>query len=84
MRLLLSVLLAFTCVFAPRGSAQTSDESNLVLTIVGGVVTGHPLWTIDRQPLCLLNGSGACSGLYDTLLLKRSITSSVEIWKMNS
>ena len=51
MRLLLSVLLAFTCVFAPRGSAQTGDESNLVLTIVGGVVTGHPLWTIDRQPL---------------------------------
>jgi hypothetical protein len=79
MRLLLSVLLAFTCVFAPRGSAQTSDESNLVLTIVGGVVTGHPLWTIDRQPFCLLNSGGACSGLYDTLRLSRSITSSIAL-----
>jgi hypothetical protein len=79
MRLLLSVLLAFTCVFPTRGSAQTSDESNLVLTIVGGVATGHPLWTIDRQPFCLLNSSGACSGLYDTLRLSRSITSSVAI-----
>lgn len=79
MRLSLSVLLAFTCIFAPRGSAQTSDESNLVLSIVGGVVTGHPLWTIDRQPFCLLNPNGSCSGLYDTLRLSRSITSSVAI-----
>jgi len=79
MRLLLSVLLAFTCVVPTRGSAQTGDESNLVLTIVGGVVTGHPLWTIDRQPFCLLNSSGSCSGLYDTLRLSRSITSSVAI-----
>lgn len=81
MRLLLSVLLAFTCVTAaPRPAhAQTGDESNLVLTIAGGVVTGHPLWTIDRQPFCLLNPSGACSGLYDTLRLSRSVISSVGI-----
>jgi hypothetical protein len=81
MRLLASVLLAFTWVFAapPPASAQTGSESNLVLTILGGVVTGHPLWTIDRQPFCLLNSSGACSGLYDTLRLSRSITSSIAI-----
>jgi hypothetical protein len=79
MRLLSSVLLASTCAFVTPVRAQTPDHSNLVLTIVGGVVTGHPLWTIDRQPFCLLNGSGACSGFYDTLQLRRSITSSVSI-----
>lgn len=81
MRLISSVLTAFTCTFAfaTPGTAQTGDQSNIVLTIIGGVVNGHSLWTIDRQPLCLLNSGGACSGLYDTLRLSRSITSSVAI-----
>jgi hypothetical protein len=54
-------------------AAQTGSQSNLVLTIFGGTVFGHSLWTVDRQPISVLDASGR----YDTLRLSRTINSSL-------
>ena len=71
-------VLVLVLAGASRAAAQTSQQPTIVLTIGGGVITGHGLWTIDKQPLCLLNQStGSCSGLYDTLTLSRSISPSI-------
>jgi hypothetical protein len=65
-------------VAAATASAQANPQPTVALTIGGGVVTGHGLWTVDRQPLCVLNqGSGACTGVYDTLRLSRSVSPSL-------
>jgi hypothetical protein len=69
------LVLAGTSVAA----AQAGQQPTIALTIGGGVVTGHELWTIDKQPLCLLNTNGTCSNNYDTLRLSRSISSSLVI-----
>ncbi len=53
-------------------AAQTGPEANLVLTIFGGTVTGHELWTVAKQPFTVLNTT-----TYDTLELSRSIVSSL-------
>jgi hypothetical protein len=68
------VILAL--VVASPAVAQTSPQPTIVLTIGGGVVTGHGLWTVD-QPLCVLGSGGVCSGLYDTLRIARSISPSL-------
>lgn len=57
----------------PPAAAQTGSEANLVLTIFGGTVTGHDLWTIDKQPFSVPDGSGRT----DTLRLSRVINSSL-------
>lgn len=70
--------------------AQTGDQTNLVLSIFGGVVAGHSLWSVPRQPLCVLNGSGGnyngceqysnppdSGNLSDTLSFARDVSSSV-------
>lgn len=65
---------------APPAAAQTGEQPNLVLTLFGGAMTGHSLWHIPNQPLCVLLGSGSatsCSAEYDTLDLARDITSSI-------
>src|SRR6266513_1694354 len=67
------VLLALTSLPLVPAIAQKGPEANLVLTILAGTITGHSLWTVEKQPLCLGN---PCSGLYDTLHLARSINSS--------
>ena len=78
MRSFVFVPIAFTCLLVAPAAAQTGPQSNLVLTILGGAVTGHDLWTIDKQPICVIpSGGGACSGNYDTLRLARSIGSSL-------
>lgn len=64
-------------LLASPAAAQTSPQPTIVLTISGGVVTGHGLWTVERQPLCILGGGGACSGTYDTLRIARSISPSL-------
>lgn len=73
-----------TCVFlvllgggTSPAFAQQSQQPTIVLTIGGGVVTGHGLWAINRQPICLLNGGGTCSGLYDTMRIARTISPSL-------
>ena len=69
------VMLAL--LLAAPAAAQTSPQPTIVLTISGGVVTGHGLWAIERQPLCILGGGGACTGTYDTLRIARSISPSL-------
>lgn len=71
------VTCALTFALWSPTSAQTRSEANLVLTILGGAVTGHSLWTVDKQPLCVLDSNRQCTGQYDTLRLSRSMTSSV-------
>jgi hypothetical protein len=75
MRSFVLAAFALACIVPSSAAAQRGSEANLVLTIVGGVVTGHALWTVDKQPLCV--GSTVCSGQYDTLRLSRSINSSL-------
>ena len=70
-----SVILAL--LLASPAAAQTKPQPTIVLTISGGVVTGHGLWTVEKQPLCVLGGGGACTGLYDTLRIARSISPSL-------
>lgn len=65
-------ILALTGALVVPAAAQTGSESNLVLTIFGGTVTGHSLWTVGKQPLTVLGTSQ-----YDTLDLSRSISSSI-------
>jgi len=77
MRPVLCVTLALIVVSS--AAAQTKSQPNIVLTIGAGVVTGHGLWTVDKQPICLLGGGGVCTGQYDTLRIARSISPSLII-----
>jgi hypothetical protein len=78
----LLVVLAF-----PPGSvtAQTLGQPNLVLTLFGGVVAGHSLWSISQQPLCVLatapgtSGAFTCTSQYDTLHVTRDISPSLTL-----
>jgi hypothetical protein len=91
MKRLASVLFAFALVSAPLAlQAQEGGQTNLVLSIYGGVNAGHSLWAVGRQPLCVLLGS---SGTYtqcetfktatdsgnvsDTLAFARDVSSSL-------
>ena len=69
------VILAL--VLASSAPAQTNPQPTIVLTIGGGVATGHGLWTVEKQQLCVLGGAGACTGTYDTLRIARSISPSL-------
>ena len=64
--------LVATCALCAPAAAQTGSEANLALTIFGGTVTGHSLWTVGKQPLTVLGTTK-----YDTLDLSRSVTSSL-------
>jgi len=62
--------------------AQTGPEPTIVLTLFGGVTSGHSLWHLDRQPLCVLQRSGSaynCTPQYDTLELGRDIGTSLVV-----
>lgn len=80
-----SVLFAFALVPAAL-SAQVGDQTNLVLSIFGGVSAGHALWSIPRQPLCVLMGGppsyngclqSSSGDVADTLALARDVSSSL-------
>lgn len=91
MKRLACVLLAFALVSAPRTlPAQEGDQSNLVLSIFGGLNAGHSLWSIARQPVCVLLGSNgnytSCEtfktatdsgNVSDTLAFARDVSSSL-------
>jgi len=68
---------------SPRSvTAQTLGQPNLVLTLFGGVVAGHSLWSIGQQPLCVLAGSAptfTCTSQYDTLRVTRDIAASLTL-----
>lgn len=73
MRLATCALLLLTGI--STATAQTPSGSQLVLTILGGAVGGHSLWTVPKQPLLSLVDSGQ----FDTLRLSREITSSIVV-----
>jgi hypothetical protein len=75
MKPLPSVLLALSLA-APAVTAQTGSQPSLVLTIFAGAATGNGLWSIPRQPFCVLAGT-SCSSLIDTLRLTRVVSSSL-------
>ncbi len=68
------------CVFVvlvsvSTASAQTPSRAQLVLTILGGAVSGHSLWEVDRQPVAV----AGVPGEYDTLHLTREVSSSIVV-----
>jgi len=73
MKRLVSVLFAFALVSPLALQAQEGDQTNLVLSIFGGLNTGHSLWSIARQPVCVLLGS---SGTYTTCETYKTLTDS--------
>jgi len=86
MRPLSFVPLLVVLASPPRPvTAQTLGEPNLVLTLFGGAVAGHSLWSIDRQPLCVLattpgtSGAFNCTSQYDTLRVTRDIAASLTL-----
>jgi len=90
---LASVLCAFALVSAPvalHAQDSESGQTNLVLSVFGGINAGHSLWNIARQPLCVLQGSGGnyngcqqyktatdSGNLSDTLSFSRDVSSSI-------
>ena len=75
MRTFLLGLLALASAPLASAAGQRGSQPTLVLTIMGGTVTGHSLWRVDKQPLCV--GAASCTGQYDTLNIGRSIGSSL-------
>lgn len=76
MRSFAFVPIALTCVLSATAAAQTGQESNLVLTVLAGTSTGHSLWAVGKQPLCVFDAVNQCTSQYDTLGLSRSVGSS--------
>ena len=68
---LLATVLAATCL-AAGAAAQEPGQPTLILTVYGGVGSGHQLWDVDRQPLLYL---GSTSNPADTVRLNRQMTS---------
>src|SRR5262245_52715778 len=60
-------------------NAQTPSRAQLILTILGGAVTGHSLWDVPIQPVTVLDASGVPTGVNDTVHLAREVTSSVVV-----
>ena len=63
----------------PVASAQTPSRAQLVLTILGGAVTGHSLWEVPIQPVAVLDSSLVPTGVNDTVHLRREVTSSIVV-----
>ncbi|HWC73228.1 MAG TPA: hypothetical protein VG454_04755, partial [Gemmatimonadales bacterium] len=57
-------------VFVPPARAQTPSRAELVLTILGGAVTGHSLWDVPIQPVAIIDEhTGQPTGINDTVHL---------------
>ena len=68
---ILATVLAATCL-AAGAAAQEPGQPTLILTVYGGVGSGHQLWDVDRQPLLV---GGSTSNPADTVRLNRQLTS---------
>jgi len=68
---LLATVLAATCL-AAGAAAQGPGEPTLIITVYGGVGSGHQLWDVERQPLLV---GGSTSNPADTVRLNRQMTS---------
>jgi hypothetical protein len=66
-------LVLLLCVSG--AAAQTPSRAQLVLTILGGAVSGHPLWEVAKQPVQVFG----VPSTYDTLHLLREVSSSVVV-----
>jgi len=75
MKLFASVLFALS--LAPAVAAQTGSQPSLVLTIFAGAATGHSLWSIPRQPYCVLGPTCTATAPHDTLRLSRDVGSTL-------
>lgn len=75
-RALAGLLLALAAVRAPA-AAQAGNQPTMVLSIFAGVQTGYSLWSVGRQPLCVLDPQNACSANFDTLAVSRSAASAL-------
>ena len=69
--------LVLTCALVAPTVAQTGSENNLVLTIFAGTGTGHSLWGVGKQPLCVFDAGNQCTSQYDTLGLSRTVNSTL-------
>ena len=70
----------FVLVSVSTASAQTPSRAQLVLTILGGAVTGHSLWDVPIQPVAIIEDStGLPTGVNDTVHLTREVTSSIVV-----
>ena len=67
----------FVLVSVSTASAQTPSRAQLVLTILGGAVTGHSLWDVPVQAVSVLDSSLTPTGVNDTVHLGRDVTSSI-------
>lgn len=73
---MLRVLAVVLAAVAPA-RAQERGRPTIALTIYAGLQTGQGLWTLQRQPVCVLDAAGAsCTTLYDTLRLARRVARS--------
>jgi hypothetical protein len=75
MRLFALALIALALISPTPARSQQQTEANLVLTILGGTITGHSLWTVDKQLIAC--DAITCAGQTDTLRISRTITSSM-------
>ena len=74
MRSLLGVVLCAPVLLglpAVRGAAQEGPQTTLVITVAGGVHSGHGLYEINRQPMPVLSAPSS----FDTLRVVRSVGS---------
>ena len=62
-------LVLLLCVSG--AAAQTPSRAQLVLTILGGGISGHSLWDVGKQPVTVPGNQ------FDTLHLRREVSSSV-------
>ncbi len=76
MRPFASVLFALSLA-APVAAAQTGSQPSLALTIFAGAATGHSLWSIPRQPYCVLGQTCTATDPHDTLRLSRDVGSTL-------
>ena len=65
------MILAASCLTAAAG-AQEPGAPTLIITVYGGVGTGHPMWDVDRQPLVF---GGSTTNPQDTIRLNRQHSS---------
>lgn len=63
--------LALGALAAIPAAAQTGPQTTLVITVSGGVHSGHALWEIARQPMAVLSAPAS----FDTLRVVRSVGS---------
>lgn len=72
------MVLAATCL-AAAAAAQQGGEPTLIITVHGGVGTGHPMWDVDRQPLVF---GGTTTNPQDTVRLNRQHSSGFTVGGM--